>query len=91
MFKSMKKTVLSLVVASSLLAACGSNGEGEQVVLYTNGDEEAVTAMKNALNGAGYEGQYIVQSLGTSELGGKLLAEGPRLAASFEVDRELVP
>ena len=32
--------------------------------------------VRNALNEGGYEGKYIVQTYGTSELGGKLLAEG---------------
>lgn len=87
MFNSMKKRVLSFVILSLVLvlAACSSksSSEGEQVVIYTNGDEEAVTAMENALNGAGYEGKYIVQSLGTSELGGKLLAEGDQIEADL--------
>ncbi len=80
MFKSMKKAVgiLGLV---TVLGACG-NGTDE-VVIYTNGDEEAVVAMENALDGAGYEGQYLVQSLGTSELGGKLLAEGGQIEADL--------
>jgi len=87
MFKSMKKRIFSLVAISLVLVltACGgssANGE-EQVVIYTNGDEEAVTAMENALDGAGYEDQYIVQSQGTSELGGKLLAEGDQIEADL--------
>ena len=44
------------------------------MVIYTNGDEEAVAAMETSLKNAGYEGQYLVQSMGTSELGGKLMA-----------------
>ena len=39
--------------------------------------------MENALDGAGYEGQYLVQSLGTSELGGKLIAEGDQIEANL--------
>lgn len=84
MFKSMKKILLSLIVLSLVfvLAACNSGGE-EQVVIYTNSDEEAVAAIENALNGAGYEGKYVLQSLGTSELGGKLLAEGDQIEADL--------
>lgn len=87
MFNFMRKRILSLVVSSCvvLLAACGGssvNGE-QQVIIYTNGDEEAVTAIENALNGAGYEEEYIVQTLGTSELGGKLLAEGGQIEADL--------
>ena len=54
-----------------------------QVVIYTNADEEAVTAYENALDANGYEGTYIVQSFGTSELGGKLMAEGDHLEADL--------
>lgn len=84
MFKSMKKIMLSLVAFSLVfvLAACSSGAE-EQVVIYTNSDEEAMTAIENALNGAGYEGKYVLQSLGTSELGGKLIAEGGKIEADL--------
>ncbi|MGC8229967.1 extracellular solute-binding protein [Pseudobacillus badius] len=87
MFKSMRKGILSLVVLSFVLVltACGgsSANEGKQVVIYTNGDEEAAAAMEEALNDAGYEGKYRLQSLGTSELGGKLLAEGDQIEADL--------
>ena len=39
--------------------------------------------MKSALDGNGYEGQYIFQTFGTSELGGKLLAEGADIEADL--------
>ena len=39
--------------------------------------------MKNALDSNGYEGQYMFQTFGTSELGGKLLAEGPNIEADL--------
>lgn len=84
---SMKIRILTLIVLSivMVLAACSSSSSGneEQVVIYSNGDEEAVTAMENALNEAGYDGKYLVQSLGTSELGGKLLAEGDKIEADL--------
>lgn len=43
----------------------------------------AAAAMKSALDGNGYEGQYIFQTFGTSELGGKLLAEGADIEADL--------
>ena len=49
----------------------------------SNGDEEAVVCYGKCIDGAGYEGQYLVQSLGTSELGGKLLAEGDQIEADL--------
>ena len=80
---------LSLTMAVALLSGCGQQetAEGgapsEQVIIYSNADEEAITAMTNALNAGGYEGQYVFQTFGTSELGVKLLAEGTNLEADL--------
>lgn len=77
---------LALTLSLGLLAGCvggGSAAAGDQVVLYSNADDEAITAMKNALDANGYKGKYIVQTFGTSELGGKLLAEGTNLEADL--------
>ena len=60
----------------------GSSSD-EQVVIYSNADDEAITAMSNALDNNGYEGKYIFEIFGTSELGGKLLAEGTNLEADM--------
>ncbi|MBA9028026.1 extracellular solute-binding protein [Peribacillus huizhouensis] len=87
MFKNMKKmmiTLFSLCLVFTLVA-CNSQKEAgaKKVVIQTNGDEEAVAAMESALKNAGYEGKYILQSLGTSELGGKLMAEGDQIDANL--------
>lgn len=68
-------------LSTMMLTGCG--GGNDQIVIYSNADDEAMTAMKNALDGNGYEGQYILQSFGTSELGGKILAEGTNLEADM--------
>ena len=79
---------LSAVMLLSLFAGCGAEttntaqAEG-QVVIYSNADDEAITAMKNVLDSNGYAGKYVMQSFGTSELGGKLLAEGSNLEADL--------
>ncbi|MGX2961917.1 extracellular solute-binding protein [Peribacillus sp. JNUCC 23] len=87
MFKTVKGIMLSLFVLGLVFAliACTSNKDdgSKKVVIYTNGDEEATMAMESALNDAGYDGKYILQSLGTSELGGKLLAEGDQIEANL--------
>ena len=75
-YKKMMSIGLSAALSLSLLTACGGNNSAgnsgeKQVVIYSNADEEAVTAMKNALDGNGYEGKYIFQTYGTSELGGQ--------------------
>lgn len=74
---------VALLAAGGLsLAGCGSSGKESQVIIYSNADDEAVAAMKAALDSGGYEGRYLFQTFGTSELGGKLLAE----KASIEAD-----
>ncbi|WP_234032866.1 extracellular solute-binding protein [Paenibacillus faecalis] len=85
MGKTTKGMLLTLIAVSMVLAlaACGGSGAAKKVVIYTNGDEEAVAAMETSLNQAGYDGQYLVQSLGTSELGGKLMAEGKDIEADL--------
>lgn len=71
---------LSVIFATG--CSGGSNGN-EQLVIYSNADDEAVEAMKAALDDNGFEGQYIFQTFGTSELGGKMLAEGKNIEADL--------
>lgn len=71
-------------VSTLSLTGCGNNASNEeQVIIYSNADDEAIDAMKNALDANGYEGQYVFQTFGTSELGGKLLAEGTNIEADM--------
>lgn len=76
-----------MALSMGALTACSGGtseaADGEQVIIYSNADDEAVEAMKNALDGNGYEGQYMFQTFGTSELGGKLLAEGTNIEADM--------
>ena len=67
------------------MTGCGSKeaSSDEKVILYTNADDEAIAAMQNALDSNGYKDKYIVQTFGTSELGGKLLAEGADIEADL--------
>lgn len=87
---------LSVLTTAVLgLTACSDNGSPEtkktaatsepakQVVIYTNADEEAQQAMKNALDNNGFKGAYLMQSFGTSELGGKIAAEGKNIEADL--------
>ena len=78
---------LTLMVGASVfsLTGCGGGSSDEQVVIYANSDDEAVEVMKNTLDENGYEGQYIFQTFGTSELGGKMLAEGSDIEAGMIV------
>ncbi len=92
MQNTLKKGFLFTAMALGLMACGGSNDTNkdansasddnlEQVVIYTNADDEAKQAMDEALKGAGFDGQYIMQTFGTSELGGRLLAEGKNIEA----------
>ena len=76
--------LLSLALVISTLAGCMSGGnKNQEVIMYTNADQEAVESMKKALDDNGYAGKYILQSFGSSELGGKMFAEGKTLEADL--------
>lgn len=84
MKKYLKPLLATAVIAAVLLPFAGcSKTEEAKVVLYTNADEEAVAAMESALNNNGFSDQYILQTFGTSELGGKLMAEGKNIEADL--------
>ncbi len=84
--------IVSVVAVVGIGASLAARERGEddgagvpsgQVVIASNGDAEAVEAYRHTLDAAGFEGDYIVQSFGTSELGGKLMAEGENLEADI--------
>lgn len=92
----MKKISLLLLAAAAAftLSGCGDkdssaaggsvvakDSDAPQVVIYSNGDEEAQKAIRNALDANGFKGKYLLQGFGTSELGGKLVAEGKNIEA----------
>lgn len=72
-----------LIIGCAILAGCGAGSGSDKVIIYSNADDEAITAMKNALDNNGYKDAYMIQTFGTSELGGKLLAEGTNLEADL--------
>ena len=81
--------ILKLITAGTMaltlsigMLGCGTK-PSDKVVIYTNADEEAIEIMQNSLNEKGYEDKYILQSFGTSELGGKLIAEGDKIEADI--------
>lgn len=81
--KKLVSAALAIVVMISAVSLFTGGRNQDLVVIYSNADDEAITAMKQTLNENGYEGKYILQSFGTSELGGKLLAEGKNLEADM--------
>ncbi|WP_246599446.1 extracellular solute-binding protein [Clostridium lacusfryxellense] len=84
MKKLSKILTISLMVCSMLVTLIGCSPKSAQkVVIYTNADEEAVASIQKSLNSSGYEGKYVLQTQGTSELGGKLMAEGDEIEANL--------
>lgn len=82
--KKIKNSVWLLLICSIVLvltACSGKASENDKVIIYSNADEEAITAMEQALKDEGLSGKYIIQSMGTSELGGKMIAEGNKIEA----------
>ncbi len=73
-------SIMTTIILSLSLVGCSSN---KQVIIYSNSDEEAKIAMQTALDNNGFKGKYIFQSFGTSELGGKLIAEGKNIEADL--------
>lgn len=76
----------TILAGSAVLTGCGKsagNKASDQVIIYSNADDEAVDAMKKTLDENGYKGEYMFQTFGTSELGGKLLAEGKNIEADL--------
>lgn len=78
-----KKAVILLLSVCILIFTFTYAGIKNAIVIYSNADEEALTAMKHALDEHGYENQYILQSISTSELGGKMIAEGLDIEADI--------
>lgn len=84
----MKKMVTAVLFGAALALAATSCSKSaaakeKQVIIYSNADDEAVVSIKKALDANGYEGKYLFQSFGTSELGGKLFAEGSDIEADL--------
>lgn len=80
------KKIAVFAIAATLLAVtgCSKKPAGEkQVIIYSNADDEAAVSAKKALDENGFAGKYIFQSFGTSELGGKLFAEGNAIEADL--------
>ena len=82
-FKKKMALALGVITAAVTLFSGCAGSSSDEVVIYSNADDEAVEAMKAALDENGYAGKYIFQTFGTSELGGKLFAEGTNLEADL--------
>ncbi len=90
--RKLMAVIMAAAVAATAVTGCGSsNSAGSsdnktsdaKIVIYSNADDEAITAMQNALDNNGYKDKYTFTGFGTSELGGKLLAEGKNIEADL--------
>lgn len=79
MLNRFSKVLLSAVMGVAFMQSAFAS----EVVIYTNADEEAQAAIRNALDANGFKGEYLMQSMGTSELGGKVMAEGNKIEADL--------
>jgi ABC-type Fe3+ transport system substrate-binding protein len=79
--KKLLSAAVLTVCAAIMFGSC--SGSKKQIVFYSNADDEAMASMKKALDEHGFAGKYIEQSYGTSELGGKLMAEGTDIEADL--------
>lgn len=86
-WKCAAASMMTIIVGISAVSAAGcaenAGADKEKIVIYSNADDEAVEAMKHALDENGYKDEYLFQTFGTSELGGKLLAEGKNIEADL--------
>ena len=83
--KKIAALLLATAVGASILGmlGCGAGKSDDQVIIYSNADDEAIEAMKETLDENGYKDRYVFQTFGTSELGGKIMAEGTNLEADL--------
>lgn len=81
--KSLRFMLAACALGLSALCLLSSCNGKKQVVIYSNADDEAITTMSAALDKAGFEGQYVLTALSTSELGGKVIAEGKNIEADI--------
>lgn len=75
----------ALLGLAIFLGACSQGAASTQdpVVIYTNADDEPIQEIQKALDENGFKDQYLLQTFSTSELGGKLLAEGTNIEADL--------
>ncbi|MGX4686524.1 ABC transporter permease subunit [Vagococcus sp. JNUCC 83] len=81
--KNILYAVSSLALLGLVFSTSMVQGTSSKVVIYSNADEEAIEVMQQTLDENGYKDEYIIQSYGTSELGGKIKTEGKNIEAGI--------
>lgn len=80
---NIKHVALSTAIACGCCTGTFAKKRPEPIVICSNADEEAIEIIEQKLDANGFAGQYIFQSFGTSELGGKLIVEGKSIEANL--------
>lgn len=78
--KGLALLVGAMLIISPITLELSTN---EKIIIYSNADEDVIRIMEEVLNQHGFQDQYILQSFGTSELGGKLLVEKQNIEADI--------
>lgn len=83
--RKLMKLIFVFTETVMFLVGCtlGKTSDSDKTVIYTNADEEASKIIEEKLNKTEYKGKYIIQNFGTSELGGKIMAEGESIDADI--------
>lgn len=79
------KIVLGVLLCLILLyfSYFGLGSSTDKVIISSNADEEAIDVIDKTLKQHGFKGEYIIQPQSTSELGGKMIAEGTNIEADI--------
>ncbi|MDH3069163.1 extracellular solute-binding protein [Akkermansia sp. N21169] len=81
--KQLRSILAACILGSATMAFMTSCQGEKQVIIYSNADDEAIAAMGQALDKAGYKDKYMFTTFSTSELGGKVIAEGKNIEADM--------
>ncbi len=81
--KQLRSILAACALGSASLAILCSCDGNKQVIIYSNADDEAIAAMSQSLDKAGFKDKYMFTTFSTSELGGKVIAEGKNIEADM--------
>lgn len=78
-------TFACMILSLAVMTSCSNNEKKDsgKIIIYSNADQEAIDAIEKSLDNNGYSNKYILKTFGTSELGGKLMAEGKNIEADM--------
>jgi len=74
-----------LLMVATVATGCSAraNASANRVVIFSNADAEAIEVIRETLDSNGFANEYVIQVLGTSELAGRVVAEGTNIEADI--------